>query len=159
MAKKHRPSPFQLRGKLLAYNLSPKGAIEGALIETGDGLAQLNFYAKHVEHLAHRLPIGGELVVDVEVEHEDGDHPVYRATADADQAYGTIVRFNYALHGEINGYHLDEGTFVHVKPGGARKYKLRIGSKIKATGERRAGPDGEVLEAEDVAVEGKRAKA
>jgi hypothetical protein len=50
----------------------------------------------------------------------------------------------------VNGCHLDDGTFVHTKPDGARKYKLRVGDKVKATGERRTGTDAVVLEAHAV---------
>ena len=69
-----------------------------------------------------------------------------RGTGDRDEVSGTIVRLNYALHGEVNGYHLDDGTFAHVKPEGAKKYKLRVGDQVKANGSLRAGSGATVLE-------------
>jgi len=150
MSKKSRPKPFQLRGTLLAYNISPKGHIEGALIETDDGLAQLNFPKHAADEMAQALALGSKVDLTAELEHDDGDHPVYEPCEEAEQARGTVVRLNYALHGEVNGYHLDDGTFVHVKPDGAKRYKLRIGSTIAATGSRRRGTDAVVLEAEAV---------
>ena len=154
MTKKSHASALQLRGKVLAYNISPKGQIEGAVIETDSGLAQLNF-AKHGAD-ARMMSLGVQVDVAVELEHDHGDHPVY-APSDADgQADGTIVRMNYALHGDINGYHLDDGTFVHVKPHDAKRYALRIGAKITATGARRFGDTAVVIDADTIEVAGQR---
>jgi hypothetical protein len=54
------------------------------------------------------------------------------------------------MHGEVNGYHLDEGSFVHVKPEGAKKYELHVGQRVTATGKRHEGPDSWVMEATTV---------
>jgi hypothetical protein len=161
MSKKSRPTELKLQGKLLAFNMSPKGHIEGALIETGAGLAQLNFPKHTAEGTVRALSVGSTIDVAAELESEHGDHPVYRAVDEEAQASGTIFRLNYALHGEVNGCHLDDGTFVHVKPGGAKKYKLRVGDKISATGSRRSGIDAVVLEATSVVklAAGKKASA
>jgi hypothetical protein len=145
MPKEHRPSR-RLRGKVLAFNISPKGHIEGALIETADGHAQINFPKHDAGALAQTMRVGSKLDIVAELEPDEGEHPVYRAADAAAEASGTIVRLNYALHGEVNGYHLDDKTFLHVKPEGAKKHKLRIGEKVKATGSRRAGADAVVLE-------------
>jgi hypothetical protein len=137
----------QLRGKVLAFNISPKGHIEGVLVETAKGTAQLNF-PKHAAHeLAETMSIGSTIDVTAEPEPDEGDHPVFRASDEAAEVSGTIVRLNYALHGEANGCHLDDGTFVHLKPEGAKKHKLRVGDKITAKGTRRTGADVVVLEA------------
>jgi len=137
----------RLRGKLLAFNISPRGDIEGALVETSAGTAQLNFPKHDAAAMAKAMRIGSDIDVAAEPEPDEGDHPVYRASDEAGEASGTIVRLNYALHGEVNGCHLDDGTFVHLKPKGAKRHKLRIGDKIKATGSRRSGADAVVLEA------------
>lgn len=63
---------------------------------------------------------------------------------------GKVVRLNYARHGEVNGYQLEDCTFVHVKPEGAKRYKLRVGDRLTATGERRTGADAIVVEATKV---------
>lgn len=139
-----------LRGKVIALNISPKGHFEGALVETKDGVAQLNFGKHDEERLGHELAVGQQVDIDTELEHDDGDHLVYRAAPTDSEVTGTIARFNYALHGEINGYQLDDGTLVHVKPDGAKKYGLKTGQKITAQGTRRVGASAVVLDAREV---------
>jgi hypothetical protein len=144
--KEQRSSRLKLRGKVLAFNISPKGYIEGALVETSAGPAQVNFPKHHAESLSRSTRLGANIEIAVRREPDEGEHPVFVAQADEGEFIGNIVRLNYALHGEVNGYHLDDGTFAHVKPEGAKKYKLRVGDKVKAVGERRAGVDAAVLE-------------
>ncbi len=144
MPKKEKRS--KLRGQVLALNISPKGHIEGAVLETSDGRAQVNFPKHSAELFARATPVGANVELDAEGEPDEGEHPVYTALDAEDEISGTIVRLNYALHGEVNGYHLDDGTFVHVKPEGAKKYKLRVGDRVKASGTRRRGTDAVVLE-------------
>jgi hypothetical protein len=152
--KKRQASLPHLRGKLLAFNISPKGHIEGAVVKTATGSPiQINFPKHEAEALVREMRVGGEIDIEADFETDEGDHPVYLATgrgASEAEARGKVVRLNYALHGEVNGCHLDDGTFVHVKPEGARRYKLRVGEKVKATGERRTGTDAVVLEAHAV---------
>ena len=151
MRNKNRHSGSQLRGTLVAYNISPKGHIEGATIDTTNGLAQLNFPKHAAERMARTMAVGSVVDLPVELEHDGGDHPVYVPNEHDDgQASGTIVRLNYALHGEVNGCHLDDGTFVHLKPEKAKRYELRLGTKITATGSRRPGADVTVLDAKTV---------
>jgi hypothetical protein len=139
---------FALRGKVVAHNISPKGHAEGALIETARGVAQLNFPKHTAADFARRVEVGAAVDLAAELENEDGDHPVYRALEASGPVTGAVVRLNYALHGEVNGYHLDDGTFVHVKPEGAKRYKLRVGDRVTAEGPRRTGPAAAVLEPE-----------
>src|ERR1700690_2883645 len=128
MSKEARQSsPFKLHGKVLAFNINPKGHIGGALVETSTGTAQINF-AKHEAETLARSMNGGEAV----------------------EASGTIVRLNYDHDGKVNGYHLEDGTFVHVTHEGAKKYQLHIGEAVKATGSRHAGTDAVVLEATSI---------
>ncbi len=138
MPKEPRPSDLQrLRGKVRAFNISPKGHIEGVMVETAAGSAQLNFPKHSAEALAASMRIGAKIDLEAELETREGDHPVYVARDEDAEANGTIVALNYALHGEVNGYRLDDETFLHLKPEGAKKYKLRIGDKVRATGTRR----------------------
>jgi len=151
--KKRHSSLPHLRGKLSAFNISPKGHIEGAIVETASGSIQINFPKHEAEALVRAMRVGAEIDLEADFETDEGDHPVYLAArngAAESEASGTVVRLNYALHGEVNGCHLDDGTFVHTKPDGARKYKLRVGERVKATGERRTGTDAVVLEAHAV---------
>jgi hypothetical protein len=140
--------PLALRGKVVAHNVSPKGHVEGALVETAQGIAQLNFPKHGADDFARMAAIGASVDLAAELEEDDGDHPVYRASDARAVVTGAVVRLNYALHGEVNGYHLDEGTFVHVKPEGAKRYKLRVGDRITADGPRRTGAAATVLEPE-----------
>jgi hypothetical protein len=151
MPKKTKPATAQqLRGKVLAFNISPKGEIEGALLETNDGLSQVNFPRHNARLLAQSMRVGGRVEMKVELENNDGAHPVYLTDAEDTDAEGVIVGLNHALHGEVNGYHLEDGTFLHVKPDRAKKYKLRIGDKVKAAGSRRTGADAVVLEVNEL---------
>jgi hypothetical protein len=62
---------------------------------------------------------------------------------------GTVVRLNYARHGEPNGVVLDTGDFIHTKPDGFARLGLKVGDKVRAEG--RAQPlatgEGRVVEA------------
>jgi hypothetical protein len=136
----------KLRGKVLAFNISPKGQVEGALLRTAGGQAQVNFPKHEAEALSASMQLGKRVELEVKREPDEGDHPVFTVRAQPGALSGTVVRLNYALHGEVNGYHLDDGTFAHVKPEGAKKYKVQVGDQVKAVGERRPGVDAVVLE-------------
>jgi hypothetical protein len=157
MPKKNRPESTRLRGKLLAFNVSPKGQIEGALIKTANGTAQVNFPKRDAESRARTMTVGSTVDLNAELETEEFEHPVYVASEMADEAEleGKVVRLNYALHGEANGFHLDDGTFVHLKPEGFQKCGVKVGERVTATGSRRLGVAGPVLEARTVARTGK----
>lgn len=157
MSKKARPSSSShLRGEVVAFNISPKGHIEGALIETTAGAIQINFPKHDAETVARSMRVGSRIDLKADLEADEGDHAVYRVGDSEEETEGTIIRLNYALHGEVNGCHLDDGTFVHVTPEGARKYELRVGEKVKVTGPRRRGTDAVVLQARSVKRLGKQ---
>ena len=137
---------LRLQGTVLGYNFSPKGHIEGLIVETKDGRQQVNFSKHGAQILARSMPVGSQVDFNVDFETEEGVHPVYRLRDAEGEAHGKVVRLNYALHGDINGYQLDNDTFLHVKPEGAKKYQLDVGDIVKAVGERREGPDAIVLE-------------
>lgn len=160
MPKKNRLESTRVRGKLLAFNVSPKGHVEGALIETSDGTAQVNFPKHEAEALARTMTVGWAVDLEAELETEEFAHPVYVAPAiDAEtELEGEVVRLNYALHGEANGFHLDDGTFVHVKPEGFKKCGVKVGDRVTASGSRRSGVAGAVLEARTVARSGRRGR-
>jgi hypothetical protein len=145
MSKEGKSSP-RLRGRVLSFNLSPKGYAEGALVETATGLAQLNFPRRESGAFARSMHIGGDIDLVARLERDHGDHPVYKVRGEQGEANGTIARLNYTLEGEVNGYHLDDGTFLHVHPEEAKKYKLQAGETVKATGVRHPGSDAVVLE-------------
>ena len=151
MSKKSHPSSsVHLRGKVVAFNISPKGHIEGALVGSPGGTVQLNFPKEGAETLARAMHVGSKIDIVAEFETDEGDHAVYRAEDPGAEADGKIVRLNYALHGEVNGCHLDDGTFVHAKPEGAKKYKFRVGERVSVRGSRHQGTDAVVLQARSV---------
>jgi len=143
MAKKK----LSLNGKVVAHNISPKGQVEGLMVETKDGLVQIN------------LPKDGGTVVEVgkrasfeaEPHEREGVHSVYLSSDPAGDVEGRVVRFNYSRHGEVNGYHLDDRTFIHVKPDGARRAKVDIGDRIRASGTRKRGEHATVIDTDTVA--------
>ncbi len=146
----HPSAPLQLRGQVSAFNISPNGHVEGALLETSAGRAQVNFPKHGDAPYSSSMKVGTRVALNVNLESEDGAHPVYELCDAELEVTGTVVRLNYSLHGEVNGCHLDDGTFVHLKPEGARKYSVRVGDKLRAIGIRRVGPSCAVLEAREV---------
>ena len=143
-----------VRGTIVAQNFSPKGHVEGVFVELRDGagVVQLNLPKHATPEPDAKLAVG--TTIDRAAERDDdgdSDHPVYVAREPDDgMAAGVVVRFNHARHGEVNGYHLDDGRFVHVKPDGARRYKVRVGDRIAAKGETRIGSAVTVIEATHV---------
>jgi hypothetical protein len=148
MAKRRRGSSFlRLRGTILGFNISPRGRIEGALVETATGTVQINFPKQEAESLARTMRLGSTFDFKVESESSEGTHLVYSLSQESVAVKGTITRINYEQGGKANGFHLDNGTFVHVKPKEARKHDLRIGDVVTASGHRHTGVDSVVLNA------------
>ena len=48
---------------------------------------------------------------------------------------GTVVRLNFARHGEVNGVVLDSGHFIHTRPDGMAKLQLAVGDRVEAQGD------------------------
>lgn len=160
---KHRPPAHETRtltGTVRQHNFSPKGEIEGLVLDTTDGVVQVNF--PHGPDAPQRTaPAPGtavRLVVAPDhraADHDPGDHPVFEFVADADAgpealpgAEGVVVRLNYARHGEPNGVILDTGDFVHLKPHGMRLVPLAVGTRVVAQGASRPSVTGRrVIEA------------
>jgi hypothetical protein len=79
-----------------------------------------------------------------------GAHPVYKLetitkiagrafkpSSAHDQIKGVVAAIHYAKHGEPNGVILKSGEFIHTRPHGMKKLKLKVGSKVTASGELR----------------------
>lgn len=144
-------------------NFAPKGEIGALLIETAEGLVQVNIPGE----LREQAPglVGQEVALrtgpEPKVEdHPRGDHPVRKfkafagdgaeasagSTAGAKppkprpwaagtfEVAGTVARLNYAKHGEANGVVLDSGDFVHLKPEGMKQTGLKVGQSVTARG-------------------------
>ena len=152
MSKKTKKETI-ISGKVLQYNLSPKGHYEGMLIESNSGTVQVNFPkdGNSYNPVQHKI---GKLISIIATSFEEAkerksEHPVYDFKAmdgkkdDKNPKLfdgfikGKVISLNYALHGEVNGAIIDSGDFVHVKPEGADAIKLKLGQEISVEGKSR----------------------
>jgi hypothetical protein len=151
-----------ISGVFRNFNFSPEGEYEGALLDTDEGVIQINW---HPDESLSGLRPGQALVVVVAEEptgkHPKGDHPVVHLVSVVKAEHereggtvpirGTVVRFNYARHGEPNGLVLDTGDFVHLKPHGMKRTALVVGQHLAAEGASRPSiTGGQVIEAKIV---------
>jgi hypothetical protein len=113
--QKDAQTPEMINGVILEYNISPRGTIEGVLVQHEGQVVQVNF--PH-EALTVALAAVGQ-VVNLAVEadpklhkHPEGEHPVFQAACPEDsdpkhgeqiQLEGVVKRLNFARHGEPNG--------------------------------------------------------
>jgi hypothetical protein len=139
-----------LRGTITAHNVSPHGELEGVLLESADGTVQVNLPDHDDPELAGRLKLNREIELQVEPEASEGDHDIYVISPDPARVQGRVTQLNYTRHGEVNGYRLKDGTFVHVKPHGARAAKISVGDQIAAEGSLRVGSYARVIEVADL---------
>jgi len=152
-----KPHPDQqiwsIEGRFQHLIYSPKGAIEGVLIDT-DGLpTQFVVDAQDTPLLDRLAGLTRGQSVALEGAEEgpspkgESHHFVYRlariAMVDGKEAdtppppsavSGKVARFNYAKHGVPNGVVLDSGDFVHTKPDGFERLGLKLGDKVQAEG-------------------------
>jgi len=143
-------------GIVQTFNISPKGGLEGLLMESEGEIIQINFRQEFAAQIAALTAEGKEFKADVEPEEAHGhpSHSVYRllsVSGDNGHFTGKVKHLNYALHGEVNGALLDSGDFLHVKPDGAAALDLKPGMKVKGTGPSKPMFDGHrVIEATEV---------
>ena len=146
----------KVQGSFQSLIYGPRGSIEGVLLSQDGEPAQIVF-DKHddVSPFAFAdLRAGQTVTVEAtpqgpspkgEAAHAvfgygrliavDGKKPGKQKTASGPAYQGTVQRLNYARHGEANGVVLDTGDFIHTKPEGMAKLKLRIGDKVQADGD------------------------
>ncbi|MFE8645852.1 hypothetical protein ACFX58_12285 [Sphingomonas sp. NCPPB 2930] len=167
----HEIDVWSVEGRFQHLVYSPKGTIEGLLIETDGAPAQFvcdSHDPAATAGLADLKP-GQAVVLEGTVAEPSPKgtpaHEVYRlerlvsvdgrpaapAPTRADVA-GTVVRFNYARHGAPNGVVLDSGDFVHTRPDGLERLGLKVGDTVEVEGDARplAGGAGRVVEARAV---------
>ncbi|MES1175549.1 MAG: hypothetical protein ABUL62_14600 [Myxococcales bacterium] len=150
MPAKKQPIEREIRGTVQATNISPKGAVEGVLVKTESGMIQLNFPKHEPSTSAPAFSVGAKVCLRAKLETEEFEHPVYELSDAEASVEGVIARLNYARHGEINGFHLHDGTFVHLTPDVATEYDLRIGYRAAVTGKRKQGEAALVIDARSV---------
>lgn len=141
-----------LHCRVAAHNFSPKGKVEGLLVEAAGRTSQVVFPHRAGINEAGSIAVGQmiNLVVKAGPFSSKGEvsHPIYRfiSIAKAEKARrvespnsspiaGIVTRLNYARHGEPNGVVLDSGNFIHLKPDGMREMQLKIGDRVEAEGD------------------------
>src|SRR4051812_10907068 len=102
-----------LSGHVVNYTFSPKGGLEGLIVRTAAGVAQV-VCPPHLEAgLARAVAEGDEVELAVEPappsDKGPAAHPVYHLLQlppgdwGDGRVAGTVVRLNYTKHGEPNG--------------------------------------------------------
>jgi len=145
----------KVQGEFQHVIYSPHGTIEGAMVASGNEGIQLivsdDGAGNVFRHVAPGAVIGatvefigwssskagGHRVYQVDsIQSVDGKRPTAGKAPKRKAAYsGQVVRLNYARHGEPNGVVLDSGDFIHLKPEGFKKLKLKIGDTIEVDGD------------------------
>lgn len=155
------PNATPLEGRVMHLIYSPRGDIEGVLLASDDGIAQLvvergDAHAatallalspgQAVALLAEPLPPspkGRSPHAILALRHIVAIHGRRVATTHGALGYrGRVQRFNYARHGAINGVVLDTGDFLHLKPEGYERSGLQIGDEVTAQGDAHRLADG-----------------
>ncbi len=142
-------------GHLQQLLFSPKGGLEGMLIAVQNEPLQVSMEPATADPDALSKAIGRRIEVTVVPDHSPktraAAHPVFKLasirkvagklfksnTANHDRIRGVVASIHYAKHGEPNGVILTSGEFIHTRPHGMEKLKLRVGSQVVARGERR----------------------
>lgn len=168
----------KLNGTFLQIVYGPKGGVEGFLLRVSGEPVQV-VVDKHDEKTAHQvagLVAGQAIIVSTQdmppSDKGDGVHPVHafqrlvsvdgalpaKVASKAAGYCGRIVRLNYAKHGAPNGYVLDSGDFIHVKPDGFARLRLSVGDRVEADGDAHFLATGNGWAVEAASVNGKRLK-
>ena len=165
--KDHDGDVWSIEGVFKHVIYSPKGGIEGAMIEADGIPAQFVFShgnddASHFQHLSPGQRVTLEGTEAKPWPEGDDAHAVYQfkrlAGIDGEAAQdaakpgrveGKVVRINYARHGEANGVVLDSGDFIHIRPDCFAPLALVLGGQVQASGPGRplADGSGRVIEA------------
>ncbi|SFF20276.1 hypothetical protein [Paracidovorax wautersii] len=161
---------WSLEGRYLYPLYSPRGTVEGVLIDVGGTPAQFTF-APHDDDAARAFDAvraGQQVLVEgtqaPPPRHGAAVHEVYafeRLVAvdgkphapqePVREVNGRVARIHHARHGEPNGVVLDTGDFIHTRPEGYAALRLQPGDAVTAAGPARplrgAGATGYVIEA------------
>jgi len=146
----HKNKSESLSGTLQQLLFSPKGGIEGLLLEVDSKPIQVCLEPGDADANALNEAVGKPIEVKASADHspktKDGAHPVYQLdsiTTLAERAHksngtqpikGVVASIHYATHGEPNGVILASGEFIHTRPHGMKKLKLDVGAKVVAHG-------------------------
>lgn len=164
---------WAVEGRFQHLIYSPKGGIEGLLIDT-DGVPTqfvVDPQDPTIAELLAGLKPGQQLIVEGALAGPspkgEAEHTVYQferlASIDGRKQQaaeplattrGTVVRLNYAKHGAANGLVLDNGDFIHTRPDGFVALGAKVGDRIEAKGHARrlAAGNARVIEVDEVTV-------
>jgi len=148
----HSQSTQEIHGRLQQLLFSPKGMIEGILISAESGVLQVSMSHDEVDIVALQGALGKSVELKADPDHSPKTKhaalPVFalcaftklggKATssrAAAAPVSGVVAMIHYAKHGEPNGVILESGEFIHTRPPGMKKLKLKVGSQVSARGE------------------------
>jgi len=170
-------SPQSLEAVFRHVIYSPRGEIEGVLLEARGEPLQVVFErhdaesASAFEGIRHGQTVVVEVLPPGPSPKGEGEHPVHaygrlvsidgskpaKPKADGGAAYqGRVVRLNHARHGAANGVVLDSGDFIHLKPEGMARLKLKVGDLVQADGDAQQLADASGWAVEATIVNGKR---
>jgi hypothetical protein len=168
--------PETIEGTLRHLVYSPGGEIEGVLLDVEGAALQVVFDPHETELYGALMAAEEGQSVTLEAtpqkaspkgkpDHQvfdlvklltlDGRQPARRVEPEGPAYSGTVVRFNYARHGEPNGVVLDTGDFIHTKPHGLAPLKLQVGDRVEADGEAQMLVTGKGWAVEATTVNGK----
>jgi hypothetical protein len=162
-----------IEGKFECPLFSPKGGIEGMLINVKGDVVQLTIdkEAEQLSNLCADFRPGQMLVVDTapstpshkgdaahsvlmlkHVSKIDGRTLENQHGSAPQKFHGKVERVHYARHGEANGVVLDSGDFIHLKPDGFKAARVSIGDIVEARGpaKRLVTGSGFVVEAQEI---------
>ena len=166
-----------LKGRFQYLIFSPKGSVEGLLIEAAHTSTQIVFdrHDKESPLAFETLVKGQQLAVRAKRRHPrkkskggnavfdfgrllsiDGHKPIKKKGTTSVTFTGVVARFNFARHGEPNGVILDSGDFIHTKPHGLVGLALKVGDKVSARGASRSLKVGRGMVVEAKLINGKR---
>lgn len=168
----------KLAGEFAHILYSPHGSVEGLLLDAASSPIQvvLDKDDEQGEALLATLKAGQSRVVSLDgappSKKRAGAHPVraFRKLVCIDgktppkpakcaAGYsGVIARLNFARHGAPNGFVLDSGDFIHVKPDGFAKLKLKVVDRVTAEGDAHFLSTGGGWAVEATSVNGKAVK-
>jgi len=155
----HNVKSESLSGHLQQLLFSPKGGIEGLLLQVDHKPLQISMKPASADAKALNDAVGKPIEIRAFADHspktKDGAHSVYQLDSittlagkpfkpNAPQPIsGVVANIHFAKHGAPNGVLLESGEFIHARPHGMKKLKLEVGSKVVAHGE---GPLGDCLD-------------
>lgn len=148
------PTAWEFRGILSQKLYSPRGDYEGLMLDVDGVPVQFVVDEPLRPQLAALQPGATLRLVGADrprspkgpAAHEVYDlielHGAGKPAKAKTEFSGKIRQLHYAKHGEPNGVLLDNGDFLHTKPGGLKRLGWKVGQRVTAHGRARPLLDG-----------------